>query len=416
MNERTSGKLNKLLIRTGIIIVLLVLIVIGIRSATHKDIEVRAASVVYGDLISSTSTNGKVEPMQNFSAHAEEPGTVQAVYVRSGQQVAAGTLLLKMDTASAAARVETARSAIAQAQAAQYDLRNGGSTDERIGLSGDLQRATLQVTQARNDVAALQALQVKGAASANEVAAAQARLASAQSSLDTLQQRSTSRYAPTDRQRVQAQLADSHANLAAAQRTLSNSLVRAPFAGTVYSLPVRQYDFVPSGEELVQMADLSRVQVRAYFDEPEIGKLHINDAVTIRWDAKPNLTWHGHIVRTPTTVQTYGTRNVGECLVAVDDATGDLLPNTNVNVNVTTQQIYHVLSLPREALHTQGDENFVYLVQNKSLVKRTVQVGALNLMNVQILSGLKLGDTVALTAANSDADLTPGLRVKVDKK
>lgn len=416
MNERTSGKLNKLLIRTGLILVLLVLVVIGIRSATHKDIEVRTATVAYGDLVSSTSTNGKVEPVQNFSAHAEEPGTVQAVYVRSGQQVPAGTLLLKMDTAAASARVETARSAIAQAQAAQYDLRNGGSTDERIGISGDLQRATLQVTQARNDVAALQALQAKGAASANEVAAAQARLASAQSSLDTLQQRSTSRYAPTDRQRVQAQIADSRANLTAAQRTLANSVVRAPFAGTVYSLPVRQYDFVPSGEELVQLADLSRVQVRAYFDEPEIGKLHVNDAVTIKWDAKPNLSWHGHIVRTPTTVQTYGTRNVGECLIAVDGATGDLLPNTNVNVNVTTQQIFHVLSLPREALHTQDDDNFVYLVQGGSLVKRPVQVGALNLMNVQILSGLKLGDIVALTAANSDADLTPGLRVKVVQK
>ena len=107
MSERTSGRRNKLLVRTGIIAVLVILVVIGIRSATHTDIEVRVATVGYGDLLSSLSTNGKVEPMDNFSAHAEAPGTVQAVYVHDGEHVAAGTLLLKMDAAAAGARVET---------------------------------------------------------------------------------------------------------------------------------------------------------------------------------------------------------------------------------------------------------------------------------------------------------------------
>ena len=182
---------------------------------------------------------------------------------------------------------------------------------------------------------------------------------------------------------MQAQLADSRASLAAAEHALSNDLVRAPFSGTVYSLPVKPFDFVPAGDELVQLADLSRMQVRAYFDEPEIGKLRVNDAVLITWDAKPALSWHGHIVRTPTSVK------------------------------VTTQQIYHVLSLPREALHTQGAENFVYLVQGGVLKKRPIQVGALNLMSVQILSGLSLGDTVALTTMNSDTELMDGLHVQV---
>jgi HlyD family secretion protein len=269
------------------------------------------------------------------------------------------------------------------------------------------------VTQAQKDLAALQALQAKGAASASEVASAQARLASNQSSLDSLQQRSTARYAQTDKQRVTAQLNDSQASLNAAQQSLTQSVVRAPFAGTVYSLPVKAYDFVGSGEELVQVADLSKMQVRAYFDEPEIGRLKLNDTVLIKWDAKPGLSWHGHIVRTPTTVITYGTRNVGECLIAVDDATGDLLPNTNVNVSVTTQSIYHVLSLPREALRTQGSENYVFLVQNRQLVKRVVQIGSLNLMAVQILSGLNPNDVVALASTSSSIDLSEGLRVRV---
>jgi HlyD family secretion protein len=413
MSEIASGNSGKVAIRVAIGVVLVIALVIGIRVSTRKEIDIRAAKVGYGDLVSDLSTNGKVEPIQNFQAHASEAGSVQAVYVRAGQQVAAGTLLLRMSTAAAEARVETAKSAIAQARAAQFDVGNGGSTDERIGISGDLDRARLQVAQSQKDLAALQALQARGAASASEVASAQSRLAANQSSLDSLQQRSTGRYSPTDKQRVAAQLNDSRANLNAAEQSLSQSVVRAPFAGTVYSLPVKAYDFVGAGEELVQVADLSKMQVRAYFDEPEIGRLKMNDSVLIKWDAKPGLSWHGHIVRTPTTVITYGTRNVGECLITVDDATGDLLPNTNVNVSVTTQSIYHVLSLPREALRTQGSENYVFLVENSQLVKRVVHVGSLNLMAVQILSGLNPNDVVALASTSSSIDLAEGLRVRV---
>lgn len=414
MSERAAGNGIKRAIQIAVAIVVLALIVVIIRYTTRTDVEIRAAKVGYSDLLSSLPTNGKVEPIRMFQAHAAEPGTVQAVYVHAGEQVAAGTLLLRMDSSAATARVETARSAIAQALAAQHDIRNGGTTDERIGISGDLSRSNLQLSQAQNDVAALQALQAKGAASANEVAAAQERLASAQTSAQTVHQRSTARYASTDKERVQAQLDDSRAALNAAQQSLANSVVRAPFSGTVYLLPVKQYDFVAAGEELVQLADLSKVQVRAYFDEPEIGKLRNGAKVAIKWDAKPSLSWHGRIVRTPTTVTTYGTRFVGECLIAVDDATGDLLPNTNVNVSVTTLQIYHVLSLPREALHTEGsDNNFVYVVEKGVLEKRPVKIGALNLMTVQITSGLSTGDVVALSPLSGGIDLVPGLQVKV---
>ena len=413
MSGQTGSNGSKIAIRIVIVAVIVIASIFGIRYFTRSEVEIRAAKATYTDLISNLSTNGKVEPLQNFQAHAAEPGSVQAVYVKSGQQVTAGTLLLKMNSATAAARVETARLSIAQAQAAQADIRNGGSHDERIGILGDLDRAKLQVAQSQKDLAALQALQARGAASANEVAAAQSRLATSQSSLESLQLRSTQRYASTDQSRVQAQLNDSRAALTAAQQQLSQNIVTAPFAGTVYSLPVKAYDFVGAGEELVQLADLTRMQVRAYFDEPEIGKLKVGQKVTIKWDARPNEQWHGHIVRVPTTVITYGTRNVGECLITVDDATGDLLPNTNVNVNVTTQQVEHVLSIPREALRTLNQANFVYVVQKGELVKRPVDVGNVNLLNVQITSGLQPGEVVALNPISSSLDLKEGLGVRV---
>ena len=409
----SSPALRRTLLIVGIVI-LLIAGVVAIRHATRDVVYVRTAQAGEGAIISSVSTNGKVEPVQLFQAHAAAPGQVQSLYVHAGEVVAANTLLLKLDTSDAQSRIAAAKEAIATANAAESDVQRGGSQEERLVLSGDLARARLQVDQARQDLAALQQLQARGAASANEIAASRQRLLTAQSSLTSLQQRQTERYAPTDRARVAAQVAEGHATLAAAQDQLQNSVVRAPFAGTVFSLPVRQYDYVSVGEELVQIADLTRMQVLAYFDEPEIGKLRMNDAVTITWDARPGKQWHGHIVRIPTTVITYGTRNVGECLISIDDATGDLLPNTNVTAKVTTQQVYHVLTIPREALRTQGAQNFVFVVSKGVLHKTAVEVGALNLQTVQITGGISAGTVLALNTM-SNVDLSDGLAVQEAK-
>jgi HlyD family secretion protein len=396
----------------GIFLAIIAIGFIIVRSSTRDLVGVRVAVVDHQNIVSSVSTSGKVEPIEQFPAYAPAPGVVEKVYVDVGQKVKAGQLLVKMDDADAVAKIAAANAAVHTAEATLHDIGQGGSQDERIGLSGDLSRAEQQQQQAAKDLASLQALQQKGAASASEVASAEQRLQSAESSLKGLQTRSTQRYGTTDKSRAEAQLADARASLAAAQAAYANANIRAPFAGTVYSIPVSNYDFVPAGENLLDEADLNRIQVRAYFDEPEIGKLAVGQAVKIVWDAKPAQSWHGHISRAPSTVITYGTRNVGECIITVDDARGDLLPNTNVTVTATTSQRFNVLSVPREALHTEGGD-FVFRVVNNRLVRTPVQVGVgVNLTRVEIVSGLSEKDTVALSAVNN-RELTNGLPVKI---
>jgi HlyD family secretion protein len=386
------------------------LVVLGARMFTHEAVEVRVAAVNHQNLLSSVSTNGKVEPIDEYQAIATTAGIVSKVYVDVGQKVKTGDRLIKMDDSDAVARLATANATLQTAEASLHDLTQGGSQDERIGLSGDLSRAQLQQQQAASDLAALKQLQQKGAASPSEVAAAEQRLQSAESSVKGLQMRSTQRYSASDRSRSEAQLADAKAAVAAAQSSYAGVNIRSPLSGTVYSIPVSAYDFVPAGENLMDVADLNRIQIRAYFDEPEIGKLAIGQAVKIIWDAKPGQAWHGHISRAPTTVITYGTRSVGECIITVDDARGDLLPNTNVTVTVTVSQRFNVLSIPREALHTEGGD-FVYRVVAGKLVRTPVQIGIANLIRAEILSGLTEKDTVALSAT-TNRDLSNGLVVK----
>jgi HlyD family secretion protein len=134
--------------------------------------------------------------------------------------------------------------------------------------------------------------------------------------------------------------------------------------------------------------------------------------MTIVWDAKPGRVWHGHIERIPTTIINYGTRNVGEVLVGVDDSDGTLLPNTNVTVTVTTFHRPNVLTVPREALHVENGKNVVYEVVKNELRRRPVQVGGVNLTSVEIISGLGEHATVALGGAKGEI-LSNGLPIRV---
>jgi HlyD family secretion protein len=396
----------------GIVLAVIALAVVGIRSFTRETVEIRAAAVNHQNLLSTVSTNGRVEPVDIFQAHAPAPGVVAKIFVEVGQKVKTGDLLIRMDDADATSRLATATATLRTAEANLHDLQQGGTQDERIGLNSDLNRAQMQQQQAVKDLAALKQLQQKGAASASEVIAAEQRLQSANASLDVLKTRTTQRYGASDLARAQAQVEEAKAAVAAAQNSYAAVNIRSPVAGTVYSIPVSTYDFVQAGEDLMDVADLNRIQVRAYFDEPEIGKLAVGQAVKIVWDAKPDLAWHGHISRAPTTVITYGTRNVGEALITVDDAHGDLLPNTNVTVTVTVSQRFNVLSVPREALHTEGTSNFVFRVIDGRLVRTPVQIDVVTLTRVEITGGLTEKDTVALNAT-SNRDLSNGLAVKI---
>jgi HlyD family secretion protein len=395
----------------GIAVIFAVLVLIAFNLFARDIVEVRVAEVSRGNLISSVSNNGKVEPIDPFYAHASAPGVVEELFVDIGEKVKAGQLVVRMKDSDAAARLASSEATLHSAQLNAQQMQQGGTQEERIGMAGDIERAQLQQTQAQRDLSALHELQQKGAASASEVTSAQQRLASANSTLQSLQQRSTQRYSAADHDRAQAQITDAQAALKAAQSNYADTNIRTPIAGTVYSLPVSEYDFVQAGEDLLDVADLNRIRVRGYFDEPDIGKLAAGQAVRIVWEAKPNQAWHGHIERVPTTIITYGTRNVGECLITVDDAHGDLLPNTNVTVTVTTSQRFNALNIPREALHTEGANDYVFRVVNSKLVRTPVQIGINNSTRVEITSGLTDKDIVALTST-SNRDLSNGLAVK----
>ncbi len=398
--------------RVWIILALVILVgALLLRYSTRSVVEVRMATVVRGPLVSTLSTNGKVEPAQNFAAYSPKQGTVKAVYVHEGEKVAAGQLLLSLDDSQARSDASGALAAVRGFQAQLEALRHGGTRPQQIILSGDIGKAKAARDQAATTLATLEQLQKQGAASSNEVEAARRTLSADNASLRVLGQQQTQNFAPIDLEHAEANLANAQAAYDAQLDVLRRENVRAPFAGTVYSVLVHASDFVQAGDKLLQMADLKQIQVRAYFDEPEIGKLAVGKPVKIVWEAQPTRVWHGHVVRIPTTIVSYGTRNVGEALISVDDSDEMLLPNTNVTITVTLLDVHDALLIPREALHADDKGDYVLQVVNGRLRRVAVKIGNLNLTEVQIISGVPENAVVALSAPDG-SNLRGGLAVR----
>jgi HlyD family secretion protein len=382
------------------------------RTLTRTTLAVTAYTVERGSIKSTLSTNGKMQPTFNYEAHAPFAGVVRTLTVHEGDQVPKGKLLLTIDDADAKARLQTALAVLDGAQASARALSQGGTQEERLTLGGDTGRAQAELDQAKRSLATLKSLAATGAASPSEVAAAESRVANDQASLHLLGQRKTDRYDQGDLGHARATVAEAQAMVAAAKEAVNNANVRAPFAGTVYSLSAALTDYVQQGDRLLQMADLTKMDVLAYFDEPDIGKLHVGQPVSITWVAKPERTWHGRIARLPATVIAYTTRNIGQVYCTINDANGELLPNTNVNVTVTTADVADALYVPREALHTEQGLSYVYRIVNGKLRRTRVTVGNLNLTQIQISSGLNAGDMVALGSTNTQP-LIDGVQVSV---
>jgi len=375
-------------------------------------LKVREIRVQRGPIRSVVSTNGKVEPVQNFERHAPIATTVKRLLVKEGDHVRKGQLLLQLDDDDIRSQAARAQAQVKAAQANQAALKSGGTQEEVLTVGSDLIKARSARDVAQHNLDALRRLQQQGAASAGEVQQAEDKLQSAQADVSLLEQKQKDRYSQPEVARVDAQLAEAQAAYDAAEDALRKSSVRASSDGIVYSLPVKAGAFVQAGELLLQEADLSHVRVRAYVDEPDIGRLQIGQKVEVTWDAIPGRIWSGAVDTVPATVRLHLSRNVGETTCLIDNHDLRLLPNVNVSVTIVIAEHNNVLTLQRDALRIDDGKPYVYRIINNRIRRQDIQLSLQNLTRVEITSGLSEGDAVALSAEETKP-LIDGAVVKI---
>jgi len=375
-------------------------------------VPVRAATAQRTNIRSVISTNGKVEPLENFEAHAPIGTTVKKLLVKEGDHVKKGQLLVLMNDVEARSAAARALAQIRSSQADTSAIESGGTREEVLTLDSQLSKARTQQDTAQRNLDALRRLQQDGSASAGEVKTAEDQLQRANADLSLLEQKQKGRYSTPEIARVDAQQSQAKAAYDAAEDALRQLNIRAPSDGVVYSLPVLQGAYVNPGDLILQEADLSKVRVRAFVDEPEVGRLAAGDPIEVTWDAERDRTWNGKVSAVPAVIKLHGTRNVGETTCVVDNHDFKLLPNVNVAVTIITAEHDNVLTVPREAVHQEDNKTFVYQILNNELHRRDLQTSISNLTQVEITGGLAENALVALAPINSKP-LHDGLAVRV---
>jgi len=397
---------------TALGIVVAVVLLGSFVSRRDDSVPVRAAVVQRGTIRSVVSTNGKVEPLRSLEAHAPLATTVKRVLVSEGDHVKKGQLLLQLDDGDVRTQSARATAQLKSAQSSVNAIQHGGSQEEVLTVETQLVKARNDRDSAARNLDALRHLQQKGAASGGEVKDAEAKLQSAEADLQLLQQKQKDRYSKPEIAKVDAERSEAEAAYNAAQDVLQKSNVRAPFDGIVYSLPVRQGVYVQPGDLLLQEADLSKVLVRAYVDEPDLGRLAPGQKIEVTWDAVPGRVWYGSVSGVPSTVKLHGTRNVGETTCIVDNKDLKLLPNVNVGVTIVTREDRMVLTAPRETVRLDDSKPYVFQIINNEVHRRDVETSVSNLTDVEITKGIPENAVVAVGSINAKP-LRDGLSVRV---
>jgi HlyD family secretion protein len=401
LNNRKSGFFARrpwILWAAGAIVAVVLLASFGSRD---DSVPVMASTVSRSTIRSVISTNGKVEPVQNLEAHAPIGTTVKQILVKEGDRVKKGQLLIELDAASARSQ---AAQALAQVKTAEADLtatERGGTQEEILTLQSQLVKTRADRDAAQRNFDALTRLQQTGAASPGELRGAQTLLAAADAQVKLLEAKQKERYSRPEVARVEAEHAQAKSAYLAAENVLSQLLIRAPFNGIVYSLPVRQGAYVNPGDLVLQEADLSKILVRSFVDEPDVARLAPGQKIEVTWDAMPGRVWNGSVSAVPAAVKLHGTRNVGETTCIVENKDFKLLPNINVGVTIVTAEHGNALTVPREALRQDDGTSFVYQIVNNVLFRRPVQTSISNLTQVEITSGIPEQARVALGSTNS---------------
>ncbi|MEQ1472857.1 MAG: efflux RND transporter periplasmic adaptor subunit [Candidatus Acidiferrum sp.] len=389
-------------------------------SAREPVVKIAAVTPVRDNLVSSISSNGKVEPISPFVVRAPLDTFVGKVHGVEGQAVKKGQLLLELNVKDASAQLSDAQARLLRAQEELRAAQGGGKPDDAARVVGDLARAQGERDRLQKNHEALERLIAKQAATRDELAINDLALTNAQAEVKRLSaaRQEFDRGVKLDAGRTSLQVQQAQSEIAALRSKVSTARITAPADGTLYSLPVKAGDYVKTGDLLAEMADLHRVRVRAFIDEPELGALEPGEPVKISWDALPNRTWTGKTEIIPKQVVARGTRSVGELLCAVDNKNLELLPNINVNVSIHSSERTNVLTVPRAAVDAEGGHRYVFVVGKTGLSvggksrleRREIHVGIADSTSFEVVSGLQEKEMVALPG---DAVLHDGMAVKI---
>ncbi len=384
------------------------------RRAERRGTPVHAEAIERDDLVQIVSGTGRVRPVSEVSISANVSGRIVGLAVRSGDSVAAGQWLVRLDPTRYQAALAQAQAALASAETqvelARANLRQAEAEYRRVSeLSrrGLVATADLESAHATHDVRAATL-----EASRNDVRRARA-------SVDQ------------------------------ASDDLAKTTIESPLTGTVTELRKEQGEIALGADfqedVLLVVADLDRMEVRFEVDENDIVNVSLDDSVGVEVDAFPDTVFPGRVREIATSASSRGagtqeSATVFEVRADLSAREPGLRPGMSATVDVYSERRDAALAVPIQAItarsaetlarweeppadesEREGEEDLEELIEIAFVVEegvaraRRVETGISGDTHLEILGGLEEGEQVITGPYRTlSRTLDDGERVRVD--
>ena len=384
--------MKKILIGTGMVIVLVVVVVLSVRPQKKPGVEVYAASVTRGALSATVRATGVVAPALRVNVSAEISSRIDELLVVEGQRVEKGDLLVRLDADPFRTEVEGLEASLRMAEIAVRE--------REVALRDAL--ATLNRRKA---------LLEEGLISTEEHERAEIAAESAEVRL----------------QQAREQVDQARATVEKARDALEKTDLRSPIAGLVTEVRAQQGESVVAGimnnpgTVILVVSDMSRVVAELRVDEHDVASIQVGQPAEIDVDALDDTTLVGEVSEIAQTAQSSQGQNVPTFVVKVDmEVDPRLRPGMTARGTIETASRAEALSVPIQSVLSddadEKDESWVFVVEADKAVRRVVVPGISNERMVEIESGLEGGEQVVTGPYRRLKDLDDGDVVRAEEE
>ena len=358
-------------------------------AGTPAPIDVSAIKATEQPLVRHLQVSGTLTADEQAQVAAEIAGRVVATPVERGSRIASGAMLVRVAAIEAEAQADEAQANAAQIEA-RLALGTGEFTVDRVP---EVAAARATADLAQSDFERAQMLMERQLVSRAEFDQKRTQAEAARRQYDVARNSAQQQY--------QA-LLGARARVALARKALADTVVRAPFDGVVAERLVSVGDYVVKGTKVATVMRTTPLRIELTVPQSDVAAVAVGREVEFTVDAYPDRSFTGRVRFVSPAVRADSRSLVVEAVVANEN--GELKPGLFATARIEKPERTPAVLLPRTAVGTVADVFRIYVIDGGRASVRLVTLGQTVGDQVEITSGIKPGELVAISSIERLSD------------
>jgi RND family efflux transporter MFP subunit len=345
------------------------------------------------DVPATLALTGTLMPDEESHVSPLVPGRVVEVLVERGAVVAEGDPLVRLRDTDYRLQLSSARAQLDTARA-RLGIQEGGTAPNATDTP---EVRSAQAQMELNDAALERAesLAGRGVFTQSQLDEARARAASAREAYATALQNVRGSIAA---------LSSATTTLRQASTSVSESIIRAPFAGEIADRAVAPGEYVTAASHLVTLVRTDPLRIEVRIPQEQLFAVHEGQAVEVRVDAAPDHVFPATIRYISASVDAASRGLAVEAVIPNADPTLRLRPGMFANARILLGTTETMAAIPATAVLTQAGVSRVFILRDGRVIESVVSIATRDADTVVVSRGVSVGDVVATEHLESLAD------------